>query len=59
MTATVRESAEYCATVTQRVPIGRFLESREIAVVILSLCRDSMSALVGTTILANGGSVLS
>lgn len=59
MTALARESTEYCAAVIGRMPIGRFLESREIAALVLSLCRDSVSAVIGTTILADGGSVLS
>lgn len=58
MTAQARRDPEYCAAVTGRMPIGRFLESREIAALIVSLCRGSISALVGTTVLADGGGVL-
>ena len=59
MTAAARESPEYRAAVTQRMPIGRFLESPEIASLVVNLCRPSMSALVGATVLADGGGTLS
>lgn len=59
MTATARSDAAYRSAVTDRMPIGRFLESGEIADVIVSLCHESMSAVVGTTLLADGGGVLS
>lgn len=59
MTADARRDAGYQAAVTDRMPIGRFLESGEIAAVIVSLCHASMSAIVGATLLADGGGVLS
>lgn len=59
MTASARDDAAYQAAVIERMPIGRFLESGEIADVIVSLCHESMSAIVGATLLADGGGVLS
>lgn len=59
MTASARADSAYHAAVTDRMPIGRFLESGEIADVIVSLCHGSMSAVVGATLLADGGGVLS
>jgi 2-deoxy-D-gluconate 3-dehydrogenase len=59
MTASARTDAAYRAAVTDRMPIGRFLESDEVAAVIVSLCHDSMSAIVGATLLADGGGALS
>ena len=59
MTAGPRNDAAYQSAVTDRMPIGRFLESGEVADVIVSLCHESMSAIVGATLLADGGGVLS
>lgn len=59
MTANARDDAAYISAVTDRMPIGRFLESGEIADVIVSICHESMSAIVGATLLADGGGVLS
>lgn len=59
MTASARNDTAYQSAVTDRMPIGRFLESGEIADVIVSLCHKSMSAIVGATLLADGGGVLS
>lgn len=59
MTASARNDTAYQSAVTDRMPIGRFLESGEIADVIVSLCHESMSAIVGATLLADGGGVLS
>lgn len=55
MTAGARENPDYSAAVTARMPIGRFLENQEIIDVILATCRPSMSAIVGTCVVADGG----
>lgn len=57
MTAGAREDPGYVSAVTARMPIGRFLENQEIVDVILATCRPSMSAIVGTCILADGGGI--
>lgn len=59
MTEEARKSSEYVAQVVARMPVGRFLEVDEIADVILSLASPEMSALVGVTVLADGGGTLS
>ncbi len=58
MTAQARESASYRDAVISRMPIARFLESGEIADLIVQLSHPDMTAVVGTTVLADGGGIL-
>ncbi|OWT63937.1 SDR family NAD(P)-dependent oxidoreductase [Candidimonas nitroreducens] len=59
MTAQARQSSEYCAQVIARMPVARFLEIDEIVDPIVALATPEMSAIVGTTLLADGGGTLS
>lgn len=59
MTEIARQSSDYVTQVIARMPIGRFLEMGEIADIILSVSAPEMSALVGVTVLADGGGTLS
>ena len=59
MTADAMTSETYRRAVLDRMPIGRFLETGEIADLIYQLSQPSMAAVVGQTIIADGGASLS
>jgi NAD(P)-dependent dehydrogenase (short-subunit alcohol dehydrogenase family) len=58
MTAEAMKSEDYRRAVLERMPIGRFLETDEIAELIYQLSGPSMAAVVGQTIIADGGASL-
>jgi NAD(P)-dependent dehydrogenase (short-subunit alcohol dehydrogenase family) len=55
MTADALKSDEYRRAFLERIPIGRFLSCDEIAEVAFQLCRPGMAAILGHTVLADGG----
>jgi NAD(P)-dependent dehydrogenase (short-subunit alcohol dehydrogenase family) len=59
MTEAARQSPDYVRQVVERMPVGRFLEVEEIAHAIIALADPNMSAIVGATLLADGGGTLS
>jgi NAD(P)-dependent dehydrogenase (short-subunit alcohol dehydrogenase family) len=59
MTADAMKSEAYRKAVLERMPIGRFLETDEIAEIIFQLAQPTMAAVVGQTIIADGGASLS
>jgi NAD(P)-dependent dehydrogenase (short-subunit alcohol dehydrogenase family) len=59
MTAEVMQSQAYREAVIERMPIGRFLNTAEIAEAIHQLCGPNMAAIVGHTVIADGGGSLS
>jgi NAD(P)-dependent dehydrogenase (short-subunit alcohol dehydrogenase family) len=59
MTAEVMQSQAYREAVIERMPIGRFLNTTEIAETIHQLCGPNMAAIVGHTVIADGGGSLS
>lgn len=59
MTAEAMQSQDYRAAVIARMPIARFLETGEMADLILQLCSPAMASVVGHTIVADGGGSLS
>lgn len=58
MTAEAIKSEAYRKAVLNRMPIGRFLETDEIAELIFQLAQPGMAAVVGQTIIADGGASL-
>lgn len=58
MTADAMKSEDYRRAVLARMPIGRFLETDEIAELIYQISQPSMAAIVGQTIIADGGASL-
>jgi NAD(P)-dependent dehydrogenase (short-subunit alcohol dehydrogenase family) len=58
MTSDAMKSEVYRKAVLDRMPIGRFLETAEIAELIYQLSQPSMAAIVGQTIIADGGASL-
>lgn len=59
MTADAMQSESYREAVVGRMPIGRFLETAEMADVIVGLCSPAMASIVGHTVIADGGGSLS
>ena len=59
MTAEVMRFESYRQAVIDRMPVGRFLKTMEIAEIIHQLCGPSMAAIVGHTVIADGGGSLS
>jgi NAD(P)-dependent dehydrogenase (short-subunit alcohol dehydrogenase family) len=58
MTAAVMKSDDYRKAVLDRMPIGRFLSTAEMAAIILHLCSPDMASFVGQTFIADGGASL-
>lgn len=59
MTAEAMQSPDYVSAVLARMPIGRFLNTAEMAEIILLLCAPQMKSVTGHTLLADGGGALS
>lgn len=58
MTEDAMKSEDYRRAVLERMPIGRFLETSEIAELIYQISQPAMAAIVGQTIIADGGASL-
>ncbi len=58
MTAEAMKSGDYRTATLNRMPIGRFLNTEEMAMLILQLCSPAMATFVGQTLIADGGSSL-
>jgi NAD(P)-dependent dehydrogenase (short-subunit alcohol dehydrogenase family) len=58
MTAGALKSEDYRRDVLARMPIGRLLTTAEMAEIAFQLCRPALGAIVGQTIIADGGSSL-
>src|SRR5262245_14740636 len=58
MTEAAMKSEDYRRAILDRMPIGRFLETHEIAELIYQLSQPTMAAIVGQTIIADGGASL-
>ena len=58
MTADLRADADGLAALTARMPIGRMIEADEISGIILFLASPAAAAIVGQTLVADGGWML-
>ncbi len=58
MTADLRADADGLAALTARMPIGRMIEADEISRIILFLASPAAAAIVGQTLVADGGWML-